>query len=68
MNLNLDPFFNPKSIALVGASNNISSWGFIVGHNIIQNSYKGDFFPINPKSKNILGFQAYPTILDVPEE
>ncbi|MHA2054930.1 MAG: acetate--CoA ligase family protein, partial [Candidatus Hodarchaeales archaeon] len=49
-------------------SNNISSWGFIVGHNIIQNSYKGDFFPINPKSKNILGFQAYPTILDVPEE
>ena len=67
MNLNLDPFFNPKSIALVGASNNISSWGFIVGHNIIQNNYEGSFFPINPRSKEILGFKAYPTLLEVPK-
>jgi acyl-CoA synthetase (NDP forming) len=68
MNLNLDPFFNPKSIALVGASNSISSWGFIVAHNIVQNDYKGSFFPINPKHKKILGFTAYPSILDVPLE
>ena len=68
MTLNLEPFFNPKSIALVGASNNISSWGFIVAHNIIQNNYTGDFYPINPKRKKILGYKAYSTILDIPKE
>ncbi len=68
MALDLDPFFNPESIALVGASNNISSWGFIVAHNIIQNNYTGSFYPINPKSDKILGHTAYPTILDVPED
>ncbi|PWI47520.1 hypothetical protein CEE45_11360 [Candidatus Heimdallarchaeota archaeon B3_Heim] len=64
----LDPFFNPQSIALVGASNNISSWGFIVAHNIIQNNYTGSFYPINPKSDKILGHVAYATILDIPQE
>ncbi|MHA1975526.1 MAG: acetate--CoA ligase family protein [Candidatus Hodarchaeales archaeon] len=68
MDLDLDPFFNPKSIALVGASNNISSWGFIVAHNIIQNNYTGSFYPINPSSNKILGYTAYPTILDVPQK
>ena len=68
MTLNLEPFFNPQSIALVGASNNISSWGFIVAHNIIQNNYTGSFFPINPNRKEVLGYKAYPTILDIPEE
>ena len=68
MTLNLEPFFNPQSIALVGASNNISSWGFIVSHNIIQNNYTGSFFPINPNRKEVLGYKAYPTILDIPNE
>ncbi|MCK4848526.1 MAG: CoA-binding protein, partial [Candidatus Heimdallarchaeota archaeon] len=68
MTLNLEPFFNPQSIALVGASNNISSWGFIVAHNIIQNNYTGSFFPINPNRKKVLGYKAYPTILDIPEK
>lgn len=68
MSIDLDPFFNPKSIALVGASDQLSSWGFIVGHNIIQNNYKGQFFPINLKKTEILGYKAYPTILDIPEE
>jgi acyl-CoA synthetase (NDP forming) len=65
---NLEPFFNPQSIALVGASSNISSWGFIVAHNIVQNNYTGSFFPINPKRSEVLGYKAYSTILDIPEE
>ncbi|MHA2225005.1 MAG: acetate--CoA ligase family protein [Candidatus Hodarchaeales archaeon] len=68
MSPSLDPFFNPKTIALVGASDRLSSWGFIVGHNIVQNDYKGHLFPINPTKKEILGYKAYPTILDIPEE
>ncbi|MFX0050168.1 MAG: acetate--CoA ligase family protein, partial [Candidatus Hermodarchaeota archaeon] len=68
MDLNLDPFFNPQTVALVGASDNISSWGFIVAHNIVQNNFKGKFFPVHPDKKEILGLEAYPTILDIPKE
>ena len=68
MSLNLDPFFNPRSVALVGASDKLSSWGFIVAHNIVQNNYSGKFFPVHPKKKEVLGYKAYPTILDIPKE
>ncbi|WP_455462862.1 acetate--CoA ligase family protein [Candidatus Hodarchaeum mangrovi] len=68
MSLNLDLFFNPKSVALVGASDKLSSWGFIVAHNIVQNNYQGQFFPINPRVKEVLGYKAYPSILDIPKE
>lgn len=67
MSLNLDPFFKPKAIALVGASDQLSSWGFIVAVNIIQNNYQGHFFPINLRKKEVLGLKAYPSILDIPE-
>ncbi|MFX0182598.1 MAG: acetate--CoA ligase family protein [Candidatus Hodarchaeota archaeon] len=68
MDLNLDPFFNPQAIALVGASDNLSSWGFIVAHNIVQNNFKGKFFPVHPNKEEVLGFKTYPTILDIPKE
>ncbi|MFX0211832.1 MAG: acetate--CoA ligase family protein, partial [Candidatus Hodarchaeota archaeon] len=68
MGLNLDLFFEPQAIALVGASDKLSSWGFIVAHNIVQNNYTGQFFPVNPKRKEVLGYKAYPSILDIPKE
>ncbi|MFX0085006.1 MAG: acetate--CoA ligase family protein [Candidatus Hodarchaeota archaeon] len=68
MALNLDPFFQAQAIALVGASDQLHSWGYIVGHNIVQNKYKGQFFPVNPRKTEILGHKAYPTILDIPNE
>ncbi|MFX1516956.1 MAG: acetate--CoA ligase family protein [Promethearchaeota archaeon] len=68
MSLNLDPFFNPRAVALVGASDKLSSWGFIVAHNIVQNNYTGEFYPVHPKKAEVLGYKAYPTILDIPDE
>ena len=63
----LDFIFNPKSIAVVGASTNTESHG----HNFLkfQMSYgfKGKLYPINPKSPEILGLKAYPSLLDVPD-
>ncbi|MFX0014771.1 MAG: acetate--CoA ligase family protein [Promethearchaeota archaeon] len=66
--LDLNPIFEPQAIALVGASDKLSSWGFIVAHNIVQNNYTGQFFPVNPKKKEILGYKSYPSILDIPKE
>ncbi len=68
MSLNLEPFFNPKAVALVGASDQLSSWGFIVAANIVQNNYQGKFFPVNLRKEEILGYKAYPSILDIPED
>ncbi|UCG89540.1 MAG: CoA-binding protein [Candidatus Heimdallarchaeota archaeon] len=64
----MKPIFEPQAIALVGASDKLSSWGFIVAHNIVQNNYSGQFFPVNPKREEILGYKSYPSILDIPKE
>ena len=66
--MNLDKFFNPKTVALVGASENIVSWGFIVLHNILVNNYDGTIYPINPKSTEIMGKKVYPSVLDIPQK
>ncbi|MFW9946667.1 MAG: acetate--CoA ligase family protein [Candidatus Odinarchaeota archaeon] len=61
-------FFNPNSIAVVGASSTPGKVGYNVLKNIIESGYSGKIFPINPKAKNILGYKAYKSVLDVPEK
>jgi acetate---CoA ligase (ADP-forming) len=62
----LDNLFRPRSIAVMGASNNTFSIGNRVVKNILQHNFKGDVYPINLKEPEILGLKAYPSILDVP--
>jgi len=61
-------FFNPKSIAVVGASGTPGKVGYNVLKNIIESKYSGKLYPINPKANEILGNKAYKSVLDVPEE
>ncbi len=64
----LDGLFKPRSVAVIGASNNPLSIGHIVIQNLVDHNYKGPIYPINPKSKVIKSFKAYPSIGDVPDE
>ncbi len=64
----LDSLFKPKSIAVIGASNNPLSIGHIVMQNLVDHHYQGAIYPINPKSHVIRSFKAYPSIGDVPDE
>jgi acyl-CoA synthetase (NDP forming) len=64
----LDTLFNPKSIALIGASNNPFKWGFIVPTNILTGQYKGKLFLVNPKEKKVLDRVVYPSINAIPED
>ena len=57
--------FDPKSIAVVGASNVVGKWGFIMPVNALGGGYKGDFYMVNPKEKTVLGFPSYPNLSDV---
>jgi acyl-CoA synthetase (NDP forming) len=62
-----DLLFNPKSIALIGASNNMGKWGAMVFLNIILGGYVGRLYPVNPKEEAIFGHKAYPRITEIPE-
>ena len=64
----LDALFKPKSVAIIGASNNPLSIGHIVMRNLLEHNYKGPIYPINPKSKYIKSFRAYPSVSDVPDD
>jgi acetyltransferase len=61
----LKDIFHPKSIAVIGASNNLQKVGYGVFKNVL--SYNGKIFPINKKHDKILGKKAYKSILDVKE-
>ena len=65
----LEEFFDPKSVAVVGASTSPEKLGYAVLENLVNGGYAdvGKIFPINPKADEILGRKAYPSVLDVPE-
>ena len=62
----LDTLFRPRSIAVMGASNNTFSIGNRVVKNLLTHNFKGSIYPINLKEPEILGLKAYPSVLDVP--
>jgi acyl-CoA synthetase (NDP forming) len=59
--------FNPRSIALIGASNNLGKWGAIVFLNIVLGGYQGKLYPVNPREETILGHKAYPKLSLISE-
>jgi acetyl coenzyme A synthetase (ADP forming)-like protein len=62
----LEMFFDPQSVAVIGASRTPGKLGYGVLHNIVHHGYKGAVYPINPKASEILGLACYPSVLDVP--
>lgn len=62
----LRPLFEPKSIALIGASVKELSIGNVITKNLLHFKFPGPVYPINPKADEIRGLKAYPTIFDVP--
>jgi acyl-CoA synthetase (NDP forming) len=63
----LDYIFRPRSVAVIGASNNRERWGYETMQNILRAGFRGAIFPIHPKEKVVQGFKAYPSVLDVPD-
>ncbi len=59
--------FSPRSIAIVGASQDSEKIASVILKNLIGGGYNGKIFPINPKYEEIQGRQSYPDILSVKE-
>ena len=64
--MSLEGFFNPKSIAIIGASRTPEKLGYIILENL-KFSFKGKIYPINPNATEILGLSAYPSVLEIEE-
>jgi acyl-CoA synthetase (NDP forming) len=60
------PFFNPSSMAVIGASRSPGKGGNIILRNLQKAGFKGAIHPINPTVKEILGMPTYARVCDVP--
>jgi len=62
----LDKIFKPNNVAVIGATEKEGSVGRTILKNLITNPFGGTIFPVNPKRPNVLGIQAYQSVLDIP--
>jgi len=60
--------FEPKNIAVIGASKKPGKIGYEIMDNIISYGFKGEIYPINLRETEILGKKVYKSISDVPGE
>jgi len=66
--MDLNCFFNPKSVALIGATDRRGSVGLGLSRNLLQGKSKRKIFFVNPNRKKVLGKRAYPKIGDISEK
>ncbi|MEA3238602.1 MAG: acetate--CoA ligase family protein [Candidatus Bipolaricaulota bacterium] len=55
----IDYLFEPRGVAVIGASQNTAKIGYRIVENIVQRGYKGKIYPINPKGGEVLGLKIY---------
>ncbi len=63
----LDAIFDPKSIAIIGASRKPGSVGYSLLANLIDSRFQGIVYPVNPLAKGILGIKCYPNVIEIPD-
>ncbi len=66
--MKLDKIFNPKTIAVIGASDRKGSVGYALFRNLISSDYDGIVYPVNNKRKNVQSIKAYASIKDLPDK
>lgn len=62
----LDSVFNPRAVAVIGASETPGKAGERRTRSLIEGGYKGDIYLINPKRSELFSKKAYPSITDIP--
>ena len=67
MSKGLSKFFNPKSVAVIGASGTPHKPGNDVIRNILANEYKGKLYLVNPKGGEIHGIKVHRSIQELPK-
>jgi len=63
----LTPLFAPSSVAVIGASGDLSKWGGSLLRNIIEGDFAGPIYPVNGRGGTVQGLPAYGSIADLPQ-
>ncbi len=63
----IERMFDPKSVALIGATDKAGTVGEATLRNLLLGKQKRSIFPVNPNHKSIMGLQCYPSISAVKE-
>ena len=66
MSNQLDAIMKPKSVAIIGASERAGAIGKELTNKMLTYGYKGELYPVNPKSDTVLGVKAYKNVMDIP--
>lgn len=64
----LDPFFKPRNVAVIGATETPGSVGRTVLWNLISTPFGGTVYPVNLKRPSVLGIRAYRSVSEVPAQ
>jgi acyl-CoA synthetase (NDP forming) len=64
----LELIFNPRSVAVVGASASPDKVGYMCVGNIVELGFKGKVYPVNPGLAQLFGLKAYPSVSAIPGE
>ncbi len=67
MQNSLIPFFNPRGVAVIGASSHPHKLGFGVARNIVQSRYPGAVHFVNLKGGHLFGHEMIASIAEIPE-
>ncbi len=63
----VEALFNPRNMAVVGASSNPAKWGHIIPSNILRDSYRGRLFLVNPRGGTIHGLPVHRSLSEIGE-
>ncbi|NHJ02426.1 MAG: hypothetical protein EAX86_09850 [Candidatus Heimdallarchaeota archaeon] len=61
----LDYFFEPRSVAIIGASSDETKYGRLIFNHFVVPFY-GKIFPVNPKVSEIMGIKCYKSVFEIP--
>lgn len=66
--LNLTPFFEPKSVVIIGASRNEFTFNYTLVKNLREARYRGKLFIVHPEASDILGVKCYNDLKSLPDK
>jgi len=61
----LKPFFEPRSIAIIGLSRKTGAGTYNALENLVSYGYKGQIYPVNPNAGEIMGVKSYASVKDI---
>ena len=66
-NEQLNVFLNPKSVAVIGATERRGSWGSFIMEGLLSRPYPGHIYPVNHQAETVFGLRAYKGVQEIPE-